>query len=69
MVTGSWKLIHYPQIGKYQLFDLKNDPNETRDCSTDPAYADRLARLRNKLEVWQKKSGDPLVSQPPRQEK
>lgn len=55
-----WKLIVYPQIHKTQLFDLKNDPGETKDLASDPAHADEVTRLTKLLADEQKKAGDTL---------
>lgn len=41
-----WKLIHYPNLDKYQLFDLSSDPDELHDLAGDSSYAHTLARLR-----------------------
>ena len=56
--TDKWKLIHYPHIDKYQLFDLSKDPFELKDL-----YAE-LGQLRAELEAWQKEVGDPTVTGP-----
>jgi arylsulfatase A-like enzyme len=43
-------LLHATREGpREELFDLPNDPGETRDLARDPAYADDLARLREAL--------------------
>lgn len=55
-----WKLIRYPEINKTQLFDLKNDPHETRDLAASPAQAGRISRLLATLEEWQQEFGDTL---------
>jgi len=60
--TDRWKLIHYPQIGKCQLFDLVADPHEMQDRFSDPNLSDVLADLRGRLEAWQQEVGDPLVA-------
>jgi len=60
--TDKWKLIHYPQIGRYQLFDLKNDPQEMENLAGRPCHAGVFAELRAKLEAWQGEVGDPLAS-------
>jgi len=60
--TDRWKLIRYPKVGRAQLFDLKEDPEETRDLSADPACAARIAELDALLRKEQKKLGDPLLS-------
>ena len=40
-----YKLIYYPCGNVKQLFDLKNDPTESHDCSGAAAYADLLAEM------------------------
>ncbi len=59
--TDRWKLIHYPHINRYQLFDLEADPWELRDLSAEARCASVVEDLRSKLESWQKEVGDPLV--------
>ena len=54
-----WKLIWYPKIDRFQLFDLRSDPWEMHDLAADPASADRLAALKTRLAAEQKKWGDP----------
>ncbi|MBN9887056.1 sulfatase-like hydrolase/transferase [Salipiger abyssi] len=50
MVTdATHKLIWYPAGNRVQLFDLANDPNETRDLSADPACAEIRAALERRL--------------------
>jgi arylsulfatase A-like enzyme len=53
---GDWKLIRYPQVDVTQLFNLAEDPYETRDLSGEPGHADRvadmLARLKSQQEQW-----------------
>ena len=39
------KLIYYPWGNCVQLFDLEEDPRETRDLSDSPAHADVRQRL------------------------
>jgi len=59
--TERWKLIAYPQIDRYQLFDLMSDPYETRDLAGDPQQAHVLEDLQGKLLAWRKEVGDPLL--------
>ncbi|OHB84866.1 MAG: choline-sulfatase [Planctomycetes bacterium RBG_16_64_12] len=61
--TDRWKLIHYPKVEKYQLFDLANDPYELENLAVGPCRATVFAELRAKLEAWQKEVGDPLVTE------
>jgi choline-sulfatase len=61
MVTqGDFKLIVYPSIGKRLLFNLREDPFETRDLAEDPEQAGRIEELTNVLEDLQKVTGDTL---------
>lgn len=62
---GNWKLIWYPKLARYQLFDLKNDPLEIRDLFGNQLEAKRVADLRQKLEHWLKANGDPLFDPKP----
>jgi arylsulfatase A-like enzyme len=59
--TDAWKLIHYPQVGRWQLFHLAEDPYETENLADDPAQAARVAELQAKLKAWQEEVGDPLL--------
>ncbi len=52
--TDRWKLIHYPKIEKYQLFDLSADPNELKNLADDPQHAQLFDRLRAKLAAWER---------------
>ncbi len=55
-----WKLIHYPQIDRYQLFRVADDPDELRDLADDPQFADVRRRMTNQLVDWRKKMNDPI---------
>jgi arylsulfatase A-like enzyme len=57
---GDWKLIRYPAINKTQLFDLKADPDETKDLADEPGQADRVKALMDLLRQTQKQCDDPL---------
>lgn len=52
--TGRYKLAHYYQFGEWEMFDLKNDPGETKNLYGDPKYADKQAELTKELERLQK---------------
>ena len=65
-----WKLIRYRVNGveRLQLFDLQNDPGEMRDLAADPAHADIVSRLLDRLGGWQKRVEDrwmPVVATNP----
>ena len=52
--TARYKLIHYYNIGEWELFDLHKDPNELNSVYADPAYADVVKRLKAELTRLQK---------------
>ncbi|ULL15992.1 DUF4976 domain-containing protein [Paenibacillus sp. H1-7] len=62
-----WKLIQYhPDQGvhkgeKLQLFDLLQDPWETKDLSDQPDYDQIKQRLVHELLNWRRSAGDPLL--------
>ncbi|MCE8527269.1 sulfatase-like hydrolase/transferase [Ruegeria pomeroyi] len=47
-----WKLIHFEADPRPMLFDLKNDPQELIDLGSDPAHADVIAGMYDKLFRW-----------------
>ena len=50
--SGSWKLNYYHGF-RPQLFNLDDDPHETRDLAEDPAFAGVRAELTDRvLEGW-----------------
>ncbi|MEM1164685.1 MAG: sulfatase [Planctomycetota bacterium] len=48
---------------RYELFDLRTDPYEWHDLSTDPAYAETKQRLIEALEQWQYETADPFADE------
>jgi arylsulfatase A-like enzyme len=55
-----WKLIVYPPINHRQLFDLRDDPHETRDLAADRGHEPEIARLTALMRSWQREVGDTL---------
>jgi len=51
----------YLQRPRHELFDLKDDPHETRNLADDPAHADALKTLQDKLKEWQQRTRDPWI--------
>ena len=52
--TGDWKLIHYYEDNRMELFNLKTDPAETKNlATTQPA---KTKALRKKLDAWRKET-------------
>jgi arylsulfatase A-like enzyme len=56
-----WKLIWYPKLGEYQMFDLQDDPHELMNVAGNPFFAERLADLKSKLRAQQEFFGDNKV--------
>ena len=63
-----WKLIRYPKINHTLLFDLSNDPEETRDLAAAPEHKAPVERLLGLMKEWQAKVGDkaPLETDDPK---
>ncbi|MCB9916322.1 MAG: sulfatase-like hydrolase/transferase [Planctomycetes bacterium] len=59
---GRWKLIEAPYLGRFQLFDLEEDPGETRDLflAPTPRAQAELPRLQRDLAVWSSAQDPPL---------
>lgn len=47
--SGDYKLIYYPVGNHRQLFNIADDPRETRELSGDPAHAESLEKLTDLL--------------------
>ena len=47
--THQYKLIHYYEVDRWELFDLARDPNEMRSLYDDPEYASVVAELKQRL--------------------
>ena len=58
-----WKIIRYPEIKRTQLFDLQNDPDETKDLSGSPEQAERIKKMMDLMQQWQTRLGDTLPQQ------
>lgn len=62
--TATHKLIHYPQLNEWELFDLVKDPRELRSVHSDPAYAQVRKDLEAELRRLQKHYGDDQPDRP-----
>jgi N-sulfoglucosamine sulfohydrolase len=52
------RYIHRPQ---FELFDLENDPDETRNLAGLPEHAELLSTLQKEMKAFQTKSKDPWI--------
>jgi N-sulfoglucosamine sulfohydrolase len=51
----------YTYRSEFELFDLENDPYETRNLASNPSYGLELQRLKEKLHDFQKETNDPWI--------
>ncbi|MCB0587454.1 MAG: DUF4976 domain-containing protein, partial [Phaeodactylibacter sp.] len=59
IVTKDYKLVHfYYDIDEWELYDRKKDPHEMHNVYGDPAYADVVKDLKEKLEELRVKYKD-----------
>jgi uncharacterized sulfatase len=60
--TSDWKLIRHQMFsGSNELYDLKDDPHETRNRYYDKRVADVRDGLQKQLTDWQQSIDDPLL--------
>ncbi|NQT51261.1 DUF4976 domain-containing protein, partial [bacterium] len=57
--TADWKLIRRHPDGPHELYDLKNDPGETRNLIADPAHAATRRSLKARLARFFARYADP----------
>lgn len=57
---GEWKLIRYPQVDRWQLFNLQADPGELTNLVNEPEHHATFTRLRSKLAKWRRDLQDPI---------
>ncbi len=56
---GQKTVAQYIRRDKFELFDMTNDPNETKNLANDPDYAEVLKRYKEKLKKLQEQLEDP----------
>lgn len=52
--TSRYKLMHFYNLGEWELYDLQEDPREMRSRYADPGYADIVADLKSRMATLQK---------------
>jgi choline-sulfatase len=62
IIKGDFKLIHYPAINRYRLYNLKTDPLEMADLAGEAEYQGTVDALRKDLRVLQAAMADPLLT-------
>lgn len=59
--TEKYKLVHfYDPIDTWEMYDLKNDPEEMKNIFHDPSYGKALADMKKELERLKKQYRDPV---------
>ncbi len=53
ITTATHKLIRYPQLNEWELFDLTKDPHEMKSVYSDPAYESTVQELKKQLAALQ----------------
>ncbi len=51
----------YSNRPEFELFDLENDPYETRNLAGNPAYREELESLKKRLYTFQERTNDPWI--------
>jgi N-sulfoglucosamine sulfohydrolase len=52
----------YIHRAQFELFDLANDPDETRNLALEEDYADLLNNMKADLKKFQRQTKDPWIS-------
>ncbi len=58
-VMGHYFQLAFAKRPPEELFDLSKDPGQTNNVAADPAYAETLGRLRERVGGWMGATGDP----------
>ncbi len=61
LCDGRWKYIYHAFDGHEQLFDLKEDPGETRDRASDPGYQRTMKYWRREMVKHLSERGEAFV--------
>jgi N-sulfoglucosamine sulfohydrolase len=60
-MMGKRKVSSYLKRPAEELYDIENDPVESKNLASDPAYKDVLEDMRKKLKAMQEKTDDPWL--------
>ena len=68
VVTDRYKLVHYymPDVDDWELYDLKENPDETKNFINDPRYCETIGKLKSELARLRTELKVPAASDEPR---
>jgi N-sulfoglucosamine sulfohydrolase len=58
---GERSVGQYVQRPRFELYDIQQDPGETRNLAGNASYAAKLAELQSKLSKFQEQTSDPWI--------
>lgn len=58
---GNRSVESYIQRPKFELYDIVNDPSESKNLATDPTYFEKLEECKQRLKILQKQTADPWI--------
>ena len=58
---GPRKIKDYIKRQRFELYDLKSDPYESKNLADNPEYTEILEKLKKELRNWQMETEDPWV--------
>jgi uncharacterized sulfatase len=62
--TSEWKLVrHHMARQMDEMYDLQNDPGETRNLYNEAQHRDTRKALQQRLTAWMQSIGDPLIKE------
>lgn len=59
-ISGDYKMIYYPRIDTYRLYNLNSDPMEMDDLAKKSKYEGKMAELKSAFVWFQGRMADPL---------
>jgi arylsulfatase A-like enzyme len=68
VVTDRYKLVHYykPDVDEWELYDRKENPDETKNFIHDSMYAETVEKLKTELTRLRTELKVPPISEEPR---
>jgi len=63
ILRGDWKLIHYFEDGRYELYNIARDTGETNDLAAE--RPSKVTEMATALKTWQKEVGASFPTEKP----